>query len=287
MLEEIASAAIMLRSIVVASLIAPAHVFYASVHGPPRARFGAAAPLRRAEFALTMAMEAEDAYRTLGVTADAAYDEIMDRYMELSEKYESDPERCKVIDEAKDKALDEKLRMRMDGSLQATYEGMTAREDRPEIPKTSLLEHLNYGRKKLLGIPSKKEALRVVGLLGGLSFAAWVAPNTAGTSCLINVVSAMAFMYNRGEAEIPRDDFGQIGEIRPMKPKPMALAAAITAVFFFPGFFRAKAIVGAMASSPGVTVQYLKSMETVLRTTFCSLSLIIPALFVKVNPIFD
>ena len=72
-----------------------------------------------------------------------------------------------------------------------------------------------------------------------------------------------------------------------MKPKPMALAAAITAVFFFPGFFRAKAIVGMMASSPGVTVQYLKSMETVLRTTFCSLSLIIPALFVKVNPIFD
>lgn len=268
-------------------LAAPlAHAFYVPARLPARA---AAMPLRRAaNFALTMQMDAEEAYRALGVTSDANYDQIMDQFMELSEKYEGSPDRIAMLEEAKDKALDEKLRLRMSGSIGAQYDGLLATEDRPEIPKTTILQHVNWGRKKLLAFPKKAEALRVVGLLGGLSFAAWIAPNTAGTSCLVNVVSAMAFMYNRGEAEIPRDDFGQIGEIRPMKPKPMALAAVITAVFFFPGFFKAKAVVANMgALNPALPIGYLKQMETVIRTTLCSLALIVPALFVRVNPIFD
>lgn len=41
--------------------------------------------------------------------------------------------------------------------------------------------------------------------------------------------------YNRGEPDVPRDDFGQIGEIRPMKPKPFMLTGAITLLCWLNG----------------------------------------------------
>lgn len=37
-------------------------------------------------------------------------------------------------------------------------------------------------------------------------------------------------------AQVPRDDFGQVGEIRPMKPKPMALTVGVIATMWFSGF---------------------------------------------------
>ena len=120
-----------------------------------------------------------------------------------------------------------------------------------------------------------------VGLLGGLSFAAWIAPNTAGTSCLVNVVSAMAFMYNRGEAEIPRDDFGQIGEIRPMKPKPFALTCAITAFVWILAMIRTSQMMAMLPTKPP------KGLALIVRTTFVSLGLMIPALFVRVMGFFN
>ena len=117
-------------------------------------------------------------------------------------------------------------------------------------------------------------------LLGGLTIASWLAPTTAGTILLLNVASAMGFIYNRGEAEVPRDDFGQIGEIRPMKPKPFALTVAITASIWIAGFLKAKQMVAAVADPP-------RGLEVILRTTLISCGLIVPSLFVKVHPLFD
>jgi len=128
--------------------------------------------------------------------------------------------------------------------------------------------------------PSPKHALQVVGLLGGLSLAGWIAPNTAQTTLLINTVSAMGFMYNRGEADVVRDDYGQIGEIRPMKKKPMAFTAAITSIFWFWGFFKAKRIMSLMVNAP-------RGIEVVLRTSLISCALILPCLFVKVQWVED
>lgn len=80
--------------------------------------------------------------------------------------------------------------------------------------------------------------LQVLGLIGGLTVASWISPNSAGTILLINVMSAMGFMYNRGQADVKRDDFGQIGEVRPMKPKPMGLTCAITFSFWMWGYLK-------------------------------------------------
>lgn len=50
----------------------------------------------------------------------------------------------------------------------------------------------------------------------------------------------MGFIYNRGEPDVVRDDFGQIGEIRPMKLKPFVLTAAITFALWVWGDRKAK-----------------------------------------------
>lgn len=264
----------MLRGVSMLCLIAPVHVFLAPIARPH-------APIvLRARLPAIVASESDDYYRTLGVGEDAGYDEIMDAYMELNEKYAGDDARLADLETAKDKVLDLKLRARMEGSLQATYDGMQAREDRPPTPTTPIMEIVNDYRKKLFGLPAKADALRIIGLLGGLTAATWVAPTTAGTILLINTVSAMGFMYNRGEPDVPRDDFGQIGEIRPMKPKPFMLTSGIALACWLFGFIRAKQIIAMMVQAP-------RGLELVLRTSLISCTLMIPCLFVKVQPLFE
>jgi len=230
-----------------------------------------------------VSMSEEDvanAFRQLGLPDDATYDEIMDTSIELEEKYGDDTARVAAIQQAKQTVLDERLRQRMAGTLQAQYEGQLSVDDRPPEKRTPILEILNAFRKKTIIMPSPKYALNVFVLLGGLSLATWVAPSTAGTIMLINTMSGMGFVYNRGEADVARDDFGNVGEIRPLKPKPFAVTVAMTAAIWIAGYIKAKQIVGALANPP-------RSLELVVRTTLISFGLIIPALFVRVHDIFD
>jgi len=223
--------------------------------------------------------EQEDAFRTLGIAPEASYDEIMDSYMDLQERYDGDASMLAKIEESKETVINLRLQQRMSGA-KAQYEGQLSREDVKAPPKTPPWVILNDYRKMLILPPSPKYALKVIGLMGGLTLATWIAPTTAGTICLINVVSGMGFIYNRGEVEVVRDDFGQIGEIRPMKPKPFMLTSGITLVAWIAGWWKAKQIVAAMAAAP-------RGLELVLRTTLISAYLMIPALFVKVHTIFD
>ena len=186
---------------IVALLVAPAHVFFQvpAARLPPRAavtRTAAARPLvaLRSQPLISMATE-EEYYRTLGVGEDAGYDEITSRYDELETAYGSDADMMARIDEAKDKVLDAILRKRMEGSLKATYEGRTAREDIKAPPKPSIFEIANGYRKKMFQRPSPKHALQVVGLLGGLSLAGWIAPNTAQVCMQRPVSSAQGRHY--------------------------------------------------------------------------------------------
>jgi len=171
------------------------------------------------------------------------------------------------------------LNKRLSGAA-AQYEGSLALEDRKAPPKTPIWEIVNKVRKRTIIKPSLKYAIRVVGLMGGLTVAAWVAPSTATTSALINTVSGMGFMYNRGEAEVPRDDFGQIGEIRPMKPRPFALTVAITALVWLLASIRTNQMVALMSPRPP------KGLIQIIRTTFVGLGLIGPALLVRTHGFF-
>ena len=55
-------------------------------------------------------------------------------------------------------------------------------------PKTPIWVHANDARKKLIMMPTLKYAGQVFLLLGGLTLASWLAPSTAGTILLLNVV---------------------------------------------------------------------------------------------------
>lgn len=171
------------------------------------------------------------------------------------------------------------LQRRMAGAA-ASYEGMLALEDRKAPPKTPLWEIANDFRKRVILMPTLGYAGKVVGLMGGLAVAAWVAPSTAQTAVLVNTLSGMGFMYNRGEADVKRDDFGQIGEIRPMKKRPMALTCAITAAVWLGATLRTNAMLAVLPGKPP------RGLDTILRLSFVTVGLLIPALFLRVQGFF-
>ena len=269
---------VLLCTLLVASAQAAFHTT-SSVRFASRSQPRPAFVARRSGAVVAVEDDAEDAFRMLGLQMDSTYDQIMDAHLELTERYQDDLTRIGALDAAKEKVLDYILSQRMAGAA-ARYEGMTAAEDRPPPKKTPLWVHANDFRKKFFERPTLRYAGRVFLLIGGLTFAAWMAPNTAGMILLLNVVSAMGFIYNRGEAEVKRDDFGQIGEIRPMKPKPFMLTCGITAFIWILGFVKAKQIAATVIDPP-------RGFEVIMRTTLISLGLIIPSLFVKVHPLFD
>jgi len=266
------------RALFLAALVAPVHNFCTA----PRTLAVSVArrPVLRVPAVVAATEETEAAYRTLGLDGDASYDQIMDTYMALQETYGEDPVRLGALEKAKETVLDDRLRQRMTGTLSASYEGQLSIDDRPPEKRTPIFEIVRDFSKKVITPPKPKYALNVVALLGGLTLATWVAPSTAGTILLINVMSGMGFVYNRGEPEVARDDFGQVGEIRPMKPKPFALTVAITTAIWIAGWWKSKQMIAAMVNPP-------RSLQPVLRTTLISLGLIIPSLFVRVHALFD
>jgi len=263
----------------------PVHNYFLAPAARPLAARSAVV-LRRAHLRTTTVVaiteESADAYRTLGLSDDATYDQIMDTYMELTETYAEDTARLGALEKAKEVVLDDRLRQRMSGTLTGQYEGMRSIEDAPKPPAwwETLPGDLKRASGRVITKPSPKYALRVFSLLGGLSFATWIAPSTAGTILLINVMSGMGFVYNRGQADVARDDFGQVGEIRPLQPKPFALTFAIVFSIWVAGYFKTKSIIAGIANPP-------RTLEGVLRTTVISCGLIIPALFVRVHDVFD
>ncbi|KAL1503581.1 hypothetical protein AB1Y20_012059 [Prymnesium parvum] len=256
---------------------------------------GSMSPLHRRPARLLphLVMLGDDAslsYRTLGISEDASYDEIMEAWMVLSETYADDPARIGLLDQAKEKVLNDRLNARISGSLKPTV--AESPWDEKPVERTPPWVIVGEYARKLFEFPTPKFALQasplpscpllpppVIGLIGGLTVASWISPNSAGTILLINVMSAMGFMYNRGQPEVKRDDFGQIGEVRPMKPKPMALTCAITFTFWMWGYLKAKRLV-ALAVVP-------RGLEVIARGTLISGSLILAALFVKPHGVFD
>jgi len=253
-----------------AALAGPARCF----RPPPLPRSAARVP----PFSRGVRMQDDvSPYRILGIPEDATYDSIMDSYMALSETYAADPGRLAELESAKEKILDDRLSARMSGTLRPAVADSPFDEKPVEwIPPWVTGWEI---AQKLFEVPTPKYALKVVGLIMGLAAATWISPNSAGTILLINVMSGLGFIYNRGTPDVPRDDFGQVGEIRPVKPKPMALTCGIGFGLWMWGYLKAKRLV-ALALVPA-------SFEMVLRTTFISAALTLAALFVKVQTVFE
>ena len=239
-------------------------------------------PLAAPRHAAVVALEAPDnPYRVLGVTEDATYDEIMDAHIELTEACGGDEACVARFDSAKEKILDDRLRARMSGSLGAAagVEQVAAAFDRPPPKRTMPWVYIPRIARKVFAMPTKKWAIQVVGLLGGLTFAAWCSPSSVGSVLLLNTLSCAGWMYNRGTPDVVRDDQGQIGEVRPMKLKPAIMAFGLTACMWFAGNNAATKMVASGAIDP--------KLRTLMRTTIISMYYIVGTLFIQCHDVFE
>jgi hypothetical protein len=218
--------------------------------------------------------EVLDAYRTLGITSDATYQEIELLVEEMERIYSNEPKKLAAIEKARNIIVDNLMSKRMAGSMKGPTDLMDIKPKSKPIWSRldfSILKKLTM----LIEFPSFPHLRNVVGLLGGLAVASWLSPQQAGGLLMLNTMSAAGFMYNRGEGPEVRDDKGQIGEIKPTKTKPLLLTVAIIAACYFWGVNKAKAMVTR------------RGFEVCMRMTMVSCALILPCLFVKVHPIFD
>lgn len=68
--------------------------------------------------------------------------------------------------------------------------------------------------QKFLAPPDVGYAKGVLPLMTILCMMPWVAPTTTGSATMITTFAGFAFIYNRGTADVKRDEWGQIGEVR-------------------------------------------------------------------------
>ena len=201
--------------------------------------------------------------------------------IELTEPCGGDEACVARFDSAKEKILDDRLRARMSGSLGAAagVEQVAAAFDRPPPKRTMPWVYIPRIARKVFAMPTKKWAIQVVGLLGGLTFAAWCSPSSVGSVLLLNTLSCAGWMYNRGTPDVVRDDQGQIGEVRPMKLKPAIMAFGLTACMWFAGNNAATKMVASGAIDP--------KLRTLMRTTIISMYYIVGTLFIQCHDVFE
>ena len=108
----------------------------------------------------------------------------------------------------------------------------------------------------------------------------WVAPTTGGMVTIVLSMSGMGYMYNRGEADVARDDSGRVGEVRPTKLKPMALTVSILLCAWLWARITSSRMLAVGASLP-------LGPQASLMPTLYAMALAIPSLFIRVHSIFD
>jgi hypothetical protein len=216
-------------------------------------------------------------YRELGLAEDATYDEVMDAFMSLSETYSDNPERMMTLELAKNKVLDERLKQRMSGSLGGAE--ASPWDERPVVRTPPWVYAKEYATRalRIFDIPTKAHAMSCVPLLGAMTTFCLVSPRVVFLGRLLMLVNSGMLIYGRNTDPVPRDEYGQVGEIRPMKKKPMGITILIVLGSYFAG--QRLALRCAM---------FLGIFE--LRTYssfFMGVSLILATLFTKAHGVFE
>ncbi|GMI46983.1 hypothetical protein TrCOL_g11112 [Triparma columacea] len=199
-----------------------------------------------------MRLEGAKLYRTLGVTEDASYEEITQATEELVVKYASDIKQKTRVQVTKDKIMDLRLRQRVSGNLSVLG---SAREmdlidvRRAEIDKKSKKWTPPTWTKGVLVLPDKKHLKSTSFYLGGTGLGIIMIPNLASSFIMLACMCSLGLLYNRGQPEMPKDEFGQAGEVR--SPNPVSVGLTCGLVF---GWAAVLAVVGTavMAAVPGV-----------------------------------
>lgn len=176
--------------------------------------------------------EGPNPYRALGVGENATYEEVEAAVKNLSVKYADDRKRLMMLDVHKDRIFEDRLAARMSGRLKANvkespYEKKIVKKKRFVVPVW--LE----GTVKLPTVAYLRRTALIMGIFIVLGFAT---PTLVGSCMGMAFISAAGFLYNRGLPEPVKDEYGGVGEVRPVKHKivlkTLLINLAMAAVFF-------------------------------------------------------
>jgi len=220
-------------------------------------------------------------YRELGLPEDATYDKVMDAFMALSETYSDDPERILTLELAKNKVLDERLKQRMSGNLAGAIASPFDERAKVRTSPFVLAKRVVQRTIKPFEVPTKAHTMACVPLLSFMTTAMLIAPRVQMLGTILMTVNSGMLIYSRNTDPLATDDYGQVGEIRPMKRKPMALTVVIlAAAFFFRQFTYMKVFFGGLSLTP------LTSPKTVA-PLMVGASLIFVTCFFKAHGVFE
>lgn len=171
------------------------------------------------------AMEADEAYRMLGLGEDSTYDEIEVAFQELSAKYGDDIKRKIRLQVAKDEILDDRLRQSMKDLTAGKLKGKA-----PINPRELQLDKGPQPRFKIpafaegfMELPTKQYLLKNAGVFGVIGLLPLLSASFASTSISLGFAIALYLLYNRG-VEVSESG----AEYRQFKAKPLIKTAGIT-----------------------------------------------------------
>lgn len=171
-------------------------------------------------------------YRALGVPENATYDEIENAVKQLSIKYADDKKKLMMLDVHKDKIFEDRLQQRMSGTLIPKVKE-SPYERKPQPKKRFVVPEWAQGVVRLPDFAYIRRTATIMGIFFVLGF---VTPTLAGSCMAMAFIAGAGFLYNRGLPEPVRDEYGGIGEVRPVKHrivlKTLIINLGIAAVFF-------------------------------------------------------
>lgn len=208
-----------MRALVFTALcVACAGAFSAGRPGLHGARRRAAPPAPRARVAEGAALRARPVlssaaagsggenkwYRTLGIAPDATYDEVTDAFTALVEAAGSDEARVELLERARDRILDARLKLRLSG------QGQTVREPtRAPKARRDWLAPLRF-LGKYVAMPDRRHFSKVTTVFGGFTAIALAGSQLADQMAFFTMVFAPGFIYANGQPEPRKDDNGMV-----------------------------------------------------------------------------
>ncbi|GJD06019.1 hypothetical protein Gasu2_04600 [Galdieria sulphuraria] len=149
-------------------------------------------------------------YRSLGVSEDASYEEVEAAYQRLVKKYQGNEKQLIKLEMYKDKIFEDQLRARMEGRTRVKVK---------ESPAERRLSQKRFQPPKwirdAIKVPDKKYMQRTALVMSIFIVAGFITPRLSTTCMSMSAIASIAFLYNRGLPEPPKDEFGNPGEIRP------------------------------------------------------------------------
>lgn len=200
-----------------------------------------------------MRLEGAKLYRTLGVAEDATYEEIAEAANALTAKYATDTKRKLRIAVTKDAIMDLRLKQRVSGSLKVdswAREISAAEVTLANKGKRSLSDvKVPAWTKGVMVMPDAPHLKSTTSYLGGTSLGCLLLPNLSTSFIMLASMCSLGLLYNRGAPDVPKDDFGQPGEVR----SPNAVSVGLTVSLVF-GWAAACAVIGTliMQALPGI-----------------------------------